>query len=163
MQQTFLDEIGPQIKIANTLIEKELNSRVASLISEYPLTGSQITLMVYLYESKGRTITQKEVADKFVLSHPTIRSIVKRLANHGLIDVGYLETDHRQVTLSLSNKGFQLLEKHIDDIRQTMTDVNKQIVSQLSDTDIKQLQQYLSTIIHHFNGVFCIKCSMLLF
>ncbi|HJG85398.1 MAG TPA: MarR family transcriptional regulator [Weissella thailandensis] len=150
MQQTFLDEIGPQIKIANTLIEKELNSRVASLISEYPLTGPQITLMVYLYESKGRTITQKEVADKFVLSHPTIRSIVKRLANHGLIDVGYLETDHRQVTLSLSNKGFQLLEKHIDDIRQTMTDVNKQTVSQLSDTDIKQLQQYLSTIIHHF-------------
>lgn len=150
MQQTFLDEIGPQIKIANTLIEKELNSWVASLISEYPLTGPQITLMVYLYESKGRTITQKEVADKFVLSHPTIRSIVKRLANHGLIDVGYLETDHRQVTLSLSNKGFQLLEKHIDDIRQTMTDVNKQIVSQLSDTDIQQLQQYLSTIIHHF-------------
>ena len=150
MQQTFLDEIGPQIKIANTLIEKKLNSRVASLISEYPLTGPQITLMVYLYESKGRTITQKEVADKFVLSHPTIRSIVKRLANHGLIDVGYLETDHRQVTLSLSNKGFQLLEKHIDDIRQTMTDVNKQTVSQLSDTDIKQLQQYLSTIIHHF-------------
>ncbi|GEP73978.1 MarR family winged helix-turn-helix transcriptional regulator [Weissella thailandensis] len=150
MQQTFLDEIGPQIKIANTLIEKELNSRVASLISEYPLTGPQITLMVYLYESKGRTITQKEVADKFVLSHPTIRSIVKRLANHGLVDVGYLETDHRQVTLSLSNKGFQLLEKHIDDIRQTMTDVNKQIVSQLSDADIQQLQQYLSTIIHHF-------------
>ena len=150
MQQTFLDEIGPQIKIANTLIEKKLNSRVASLISEYPLTGPQITLMVYLYESKGRTITQKEVADKFVLSHPTIRSIVKRLANHGLIDVGYLETDHRQVTLSLSNKGFQLLEKHIDDIRQTMTDVNKQTVSQLSDTDIQQLQQYLSTIIHHF-------------
>ena len=150
MQQTFLDEIGLQIKIANTLIEKKLNSRVASLISEYPLTGPQITLMVYLYESKGRTITQKEVADKFVLSHPTIRSIVKRLANHGLIDVGYLETDHRQVTLSLSNKGFQLLEKHIDDIRQTMTDVNKQIVSQLSDTDIQQLQQYLSTIIHHF-------------
>ena len=150
MQQTFLDEIGPQIKIANTLIEKKLNSRVASLISEYPLTGPQITLMVYLYESKGRTITQKEVADKFVLSHPTIRSIVKRLANHGLIDVGYLETDHRQVTLSLSNKGFQLLEKHIDDIRQTMTDVNKQIVSQLSDADIQQLQQYLSTIIHHF-------------
>lgn len=150
MQQTFLDEIGPQIKIANTLIEKELNSWVASLISEYPLTGPQITLMVYLYESKGRTITQKEVADKFVLSHPTIRSIVKRLANHGLIDVGYLETDHRQVTLSLSNKGFQLLEKHIDDIRQTMTDVNKQIVSQLSDADIQQLQQYLSTIIHHF-------------
>ena len=64
MQQTFLDEIGPQIKIANTLIEKELNSRVASLISEYPLTGPQITLMVYLYESKGRTITQKEVADR---------------------------------------------------------------------------------------------------
>ncbi|WP_258088318.1 MarR family winged helix-turn-helix transcriptional regulator [Weissella fangxianensis] len=150
MQQTFLDEIGPQIKIANTLIEKELNSRVASLINEYPLTGPQITLMVYLYESKGRTITQKEVADKFVLSHPTIRSIVKRLANQGLIDVGYLETDHRQVTLSLSNKGFQLLEKHIDDIQQTMTDVNKQIVSQLSDTDIQQLQQYLSTIIHHF-------------
>ena len=150
MQQTFLDEIGLQIKIANTLIEKKLNSRVASLISEYPLTGPQITLMVYLYESKGRTITQKEVADKFVLSHPTIRSIVKRLANHGLIDVGYLETDHRQVTLSLSNKGFQLLEKHIDDIRQTMTDVNKQTVSQLSDTDIQQLQQYLSTIIHHF-------------
>ena len=150
MQQTLLDEIGLQIKIANTLIEKELNSRVASLISEYPLTGPQITLMVYLYESKGRTITQKEVADKFVLSHQTIRSIVKRLANHGLIDVGYLETDHRQVTLSLSNKGFQLLEKHIDDIRQTMTDVNKQTVSQLSDTDIQQLQQYLSTIIHHF-------------
>ncbi|WP_270334972.1 MarR family winged helix-turn-helix transcriptional regulator [Ligilactobacillus acidipiscis] len=150
MNDRFLKRLGPQIKISNTLIEKELNKRIASLITDYKLTGSQISLMVYLYESKGRTVTQKEVADTFVLSHPTIRSIVRRMENNGLLEVGHLRSDRRQISLSLSEKGFNLLEQHIDDIYAVMDDVNHQIIRGLDEGEAQKFSEILTKVINNF-------------
>ncbi|HJE96944.1 MarR family winged helix-turn-helix transcriptional regulator [Ligilactobacillus acidipiscis] len=150
MNDRFLKRLGPQIKISNTLIEKELNKRIASLITDYKLTGSQISLMVYLYESKGRTVTQKEVADTFVLSHPTIRSIVRRMENNGLLEVGHLRSDRRQISLSLSEKGFNLLEQHIDDIYAVMDDVNHQIIRGLDEGEVQKFSEILTKVINNF-------------
>lgn len=150
MNDRFLKRLGPQIKISNTLIEKELNKRIASLITDYKLTGSQISLMVYLYESKGRTVTQKEVADTFVLSHPTIRSIVRRMENNGLLEVGHLRSDRRQISLSLSEKGFNLLEQHIDDIYAVMDDVNHQIIRGLDESEAQKFSEILTKVINNF-------------
>ncbi|GBG94303.1 MarR family transcriptional regulator [Ligilactobacillus salitolerans] len=150
MPHNLLAAVGPQIKVANTLIEKELNNRIASLITEYNLTGPQITLLVYLSEAQGQTVTQKEVADKFVLSHPTIRSIVKRLEKNHLIELGQLANDKRQVTLLLTDQGAQLLAKHINEIRNVMEDVNRKIVGQLSPQETQELLEILAKIKQNF-------------
>ena len=146
----FLNRIGPKIKIANTLIEKELNKQFAEIFRDYSLTGAQISLMIYLYESKARQITQKEVADAFVLSHPTIRGIVKRLEANKLIATSRLENDQRQIVLKLSDKGFNLIDKNIVKIRSIMTNVNTRITKGLSDREISELEQVLSKISDNF-------------
>ncbi len=146
----FLNRIGPKIKIANTLIEKELNKQFAEIFRDYSLTGAQISLMIYLYESKARQITQKEVADAFVLSHPTIRGIVKRLEANKLIATSRLENDQRQIVLKLSDKGFNLIDKNIVKIRSIMTNVNTRITKGLSDREISELEQVLSKISANF-------------
>lgn len=150
MSDRFLKRLGPQIKIANTLIEKELNQRIASLITDYNLTGSQISLMVYLYESQGRAVTQKEVADTFVLSHPTIRSIVRRLENNRLIEVGYLQSDRRQKSLVLTKEGLRLLEEHLTEIYAVMDEVNQQIIRGLSRGEAQQFSEILTKVIRNF-------------
>ena len=146
----FLNRIGPKIKIANTLIEKELNKQFAEIFRDYSLTGAQISLMIYLYESKARQVTQKEVADAFVLSHPTIRGIVKRLEANKLIATSRLESDQRQIVLKLSDKGFNLIDKNIVKIRSIMTNVNTRITKGLSDREISELEQVLSKISANF-------------
>ena len=150
MSDHFLNQLGPKIKIANTVIEKELNNRFADLFKKYSLTGAQISLLVYLYDSKGRTITQKEIADTFVLSHPTIRGIVKRLEDNGLIATAHLKNDQRQIVLTLSEKGFDLLDENIEEIHAIMNKVNETIIAGLTETDVKQLERILNVIIRNF-------------
>lgn len=146
----FLNRIGPKIKIANTLIEKELNKEFGEIFRDYSLTGAQISLMIYLYESKARQITQKEVADAFVLSHPTIRGIVKRLEANKLIVTSRLENDQRQIVLELSNEGFNLIDKNIFKIQTIMTNINKRITKDLSKQEISELEQVLNKISANF-------------
>lgn len=142
--------IGSLIKVANTLIERELNNRVAALLPDLGLTGPQVTLLVYLYDSKGRTVTQREVADRFVLSHPTIRGIVRRLEKAGLVDLSQLGSDRRQIVLSLSGKGFDTVDRHIDDIRMVMEDVNSRIVGDMDADEIHRFMHELNRIIRAF-------------
>lgn len=150
MSDQFLNQLGPKIKIANTVIEKELNNRFAELFKKYSLTGAQISLLVYLYDSKGRTITQKEIAETFVLSHPTIRGIVKRLEDNGLIATAHLKNDQRQIVLTLSAKGFDLLNDNITEIHAIMNKINRRIIAGLTASDVKQLERILNVVIANF-------------
>ncbi|KFF31169.1 MarR family winged helix-turn-helix transcriptional regulator [Bifidobacterium bombi] len=138
------------IKVANTLIERELNNRVAELLPGLSLTGPQITLLVYLYDSKGRTVTQKEVADRFVLSHPTMHGIVSRLERAKLVDLSHLNNDRRQVVLSLSEHGFETIDRHIDEIRAILNDINTRIVSGIGEGESEHFVSALSRIIRSF-------------
>ncbi|WEV39545.1 MarR family transcriptional regulator [Lactobacillus sp. ESL0681] len=146
----LLQRLGPKIKIANTLIEKELNKQFANLFADYSLTGAQISLLVYLYDAGGRTVTQKEIADTFVLSHPTIRGIVRRLEASNLIETARLKSDQRQIVLTLSATGFALLKENIAQIHAIMNGINEQIVLGLTEAETAQLEQFLNKIIGNF-------------
>ncbi|WEV41758.1 MarR family transcriptional regulator [Bifidobacterium sp. ESL0682] len=145
------DKLGPLIKVANTLIEKELNNRVASMFEGYSLTGPQITLMVYLHDARGRVVTQREIADRFVLSHPTIRGIVKRLESAGLIKTSQLESDRRQILLELTAEGQRLINAHIDDIHGVMKQINGKITDGLGSVEQKRLIAAFKRIIANFS------------
>ncbi|WP_278951107.1 MarR family winged helix-turn-helix transcriptional regulator [Lactobacillus apis] len=146
----YLNRIGPKIKAANTLIEKQLNNQFGEMFKEYSLTGAQISLMVFLYDAKDRTVTQKEIADMFVLSHPTIRGIVRRLEENGLIYTTRLETDQRQIVLQLSDKGFALVDKNINKIHAILDNTNAQITQGSSAVEVEQFEAFLDQIIEGF-------------
>ena len=146
----YLNRIGPKIKAANTLIEKQLNNQFGEMFKDYSLTGAQISLMVFLYEAKDRTVTQKEIADMFVLSHPTIRGIVRRLEENGLIYTTHLETDQRQIVLQLSDKGFALVDKNITKIHAILDNTNAQITQGSSVVEVEQFEAFLDQIIEGF-------------
>lgn len=150
MAKMFLNNLGPKIKIANTLIEKQLNNEFAKVFDEYSLTGAQISLLLYLYDSKGRTVTQKEIADVFVLSHPTVRGIVKRLADSNLIATSHLEHDQRQVVLTLTNQGFNLINDNAEKIRIIMDNVNQRIILGFSAQEVEGFEQAIEKIISNF-------------
>ncbi|MDF7664336.1 MarR family transcriptional regulator [Bifidobacterium sp. ESL0763] len=145
------DGLGPLIKVANTLIEKELNNRVASMFAGYSLTGPQITLMVYLHDAHGHVVTQREIADRFVLSHPTIRGIVKRLETAGLVETSQLESDRRQIVLALSDEGRRLMDARIDDIHQVMARINARIADGLGPAEQTGLVAALQRIVTNFS------------
>ncbi|MCT6891389.1 MAG: MarR family transcriptional regulator [Lactobacillus sp.] len=146
----YLNRIGPKIKAANTLIEKQLNNQFGEMFKDYSLTGAQISLMVFLYDAKDRTVTQKEIADMFVLSHPTIRGIVRRLEENGLIYTTHLETDQRQIVLQLSDKGFALVDKNINKIHAILDNTNEQITQGSSVVEVEQFEAFLDQIIEGF-------------
>ncbi|WEV58740.1 MarR family transcriptional regulator [Bifidobacterium sp. ESL0728] len=149
---TGADNLGPLIKVANTLIEKELNNRVASMFEGYSLTGPQITLMVYLHDAHGHAVTQREIADRFVLSHPTIRGIVKRLESAGLIKTSQLESDRRQILLELTAEGQRLMDAHIDDIHGVMKQINGRITDGLTSAEQARLVAALKRIVANFSN-----------
>ncbi|MDF7640633.1 MarR family winged helix-turn-helix transcriptional regulator [Bifidobacterium sp. ESL0784] len=145
------DSLGPLIKVANTLIEKELNNRVASMFEGYSLTGPQITLMVYLHDAHGHAVTQREIADRFVLSHPTIRGIVKRLESAGLIKTSQLASDRRQILLELTAEGQRLMDAHVDDIHGVMKQINGKITDGLTSAEQVRLVAALKRIVANFS------------
>lgn len=150
MQNNKINSLGPLIKVANNLIEKELNNNMRQLFTEFNLTGPQVALLTYLYEAQSRTVSQKELETVFVISHPTIRSIVKRLEQRQLINISTLKSDRRQTILSLSASGSTLIKNNIDKIYQVMNQINQKITQDITPDEQQQLITAIQKIVHNF-------------
>ena len=148
--KTNINNLGSLIKIANTLIEKKLNLRMNKLFAEYNLTGPQVTLLIYLYEAQERPVSQKEVETVFFLSHPTTRSIVKRLTSKKLIISNPSDKDRRQMILQLSKEGNKFISTNITTIYQNMDQINQKITQNLTESNQGQLIANLQQIINNF-------------
>ncbi|MBA1394519.1 MarR family transcriptional regulator [Lactobacillus sp. XV13L] len=133
------------------MVEKELNHEMHNLFTEFNLTGTQVALLTYLYEARSRTVSQKELEKVFAISHPTIRSIVKRLEQRNLINIATLKSDKRQIILSLSARGSTLIGDNIMNIYQIMTKVNHKITLGMTISEQEQLTEILQKVIHNFN------------
>lgn len=150
MNNKFNYNLGPKIKVANNLIEKELNYQISEIFDNYQLTGPQVALLIYLFEHQENSVTQKELEIKFTISHPTIRSIVKRLVEKDLVVTMVAERDKRQIILSLSKLGREMIKKNLNQIYQKMNLVNKKITNNLSNEEQNILLSILNQIISNF-------------
>lgn len=150
MQNNKINSLGPLIKVANNLIEKELNNKMRQLFTEFNLTGPQVALLTYLYEAQSRTVSQKELETVFVISHPTIRSIVKRLEQRHLINISTLKSDRRHIVLSLSTLGSTLVQNNISKIYQVMNQINQKITQDITPDEQQQLITAIQKIVHNF-------------
>lgn len=145
--QPELSEHRPEglVKIANTLLEKQMNESVRGIFPE--LTGPQFVIVYYLYEHDGLEVTQKAVSDRFRLSHPTVRGIVKRLVKAGWIIAEPQADDRRQMVLILTDRARADLTSHRTEVRHALQATGELALNGFSNQESRQLVNYLERII----------------
>lgn len=147
MPEHGMSEHRPEglIKIANTLLEKQMNELISDIFPE--LTGPQFVIVYYLYEHRGQNIRQKDIADRFYLSHPTVRGMVKRLTESGWLAGSSKADDRRQVLLNLTDKAVQCLDREEGRILQALDTTTSMATKGFSDQDQKTLVSLLGRVI----------------
>lgn len=73
------------------------------------MTGPQLLVLQEVHKEQG--ITAKRIAENVNLSQGTITTILDKLESRDLVSRIRSETDRRRVSLFLTDKGSQLLEK----------------------------------------------------
>lgn len=148
MPEHGMSEHRPEglIKIANTLLERQMNELISDIFPE--LTGPQFVIVYYLHEHRDQDIRQKDVADRFYLSHPTVRGMVKRLTESGwLAGSSKANDDRRQVLLNLTDKAVQCLDREEGRILQALDTTTGMATKGFSHQDQKTLVSLLRRII----------------
>ena len=147
-----LSEKRPEglVKIANTLLEKHMNECVRSIFPN--LTGPQFVMVYYLYEHEGLEVTQKTVGDRFRLSHPTVRGVVKRLVKAGWLTAKPQTDDRRQMVLELTGQARKELNAHQVEIRHALEATGKLALKGFDEQESRQLVGYLERIIRNMES-----------
>ncbi|MGX4644592.1 MarR family winged helix-turn-helix transcriptional regulator [Holzapfeliella sp. JNUCC 80] len=140
--------LGFKVKILNTLIEKNMNNKVAEVVPD--LTHTQMSVLMFVYHSTDSVILQKDLEEILYLSHPTVRGIVKRLVKLNLIEASKLETDKRQTCLALTQEGEQLLDDNHDELEEVLRSSERILDQCMSRKDKQKLIQQLDELIENF-------------
>ncbi|GEO73978.1 hypothetical protein LNA02_06760 [Levilactobacillus namurensis] len=127
MDTLFEDNIGRNLKTLNNLVEKKLNNDLRSL--GVSLTGTQMSVMMWLHNNQGVPLTQKQIETELKLSHPTTRGINKRLVEAGLIETQVVAEDKRQIQLQLTPKGRDLLDSYSHQLKMKVDAVEAKMLT----------------------------------
>lgn len=141
--------VGVNMKILNTLIEKQMNQDINQII--VGLTNTQMLTLSYLLANEDRPVLQKEIESHFKLSHPTTRGIIKRLSERGLVIVTSLEDDRRQMTIRLTNNGSKLTKENYELIHQKCDELEKRIFNGVSTEQQKLFKDIMKKLIHNMD------------
>lgn len=140
--------IGPNVKILNTLIEKELNNAIGKILPG--LTSSQFAILMNLHYSSEPYLIQKDLEKKLHLSHPTIRGIIKRLSLMKLITTSTLTTDRRQIILKLTETGKVFIAEHGYQIEKMVKDLENRLLKSLTKEEKEKFLETIKLIIRNF-------------
>lgn len=135
-------DIGYLIKNINDKLKVKADNQ----LKEYDLTMTQSRVFAFL-ESKNGLATQKEIEVFLDVSHPTVVGIVSRMEKKGYLRTWIDEKDKR-------NKMVQLTEKASGigtNLREDMQKNEQQLLSPLSDNEIKTLREMLIKIYNHLD------------
>ncbi|KRM12118.1 MarR family transcriptional regulator [Paucilactobacillus suebicus] len=141
------DQLGPRLKMLDTLVEKELNNTISKVIPN--LTGVQVAVLNTLYIVDDE-MSQKSLELNFRLSHPTTRGIVKRLSLMNYIQARKSDTDARQVMLSLSPIGKEFMDAHFDQISKLVDQVEKKMTKDVTPGEQHIFMEVVDKMINNF-------------
>ena len=94
-------DIGYMIKILSESLEKKANEDLQA----YGMTLSQLKALIFIYEQKDGTTTQKELEEFFKVSHPTINGILKRLEEKQMITSEVVVNRRLSKIVKITEKG----------------------------------------------------------
>ncbi len=133
--------LSRQIKVLNTILEREINRQLAS----YDLTGGQGRIVGYLSHHLDEETCQKDLEREFELSHPTMSSILSRMESKGIIVTAPLPQDKRFKTIALTEKGLALDRE----IHSSIENMEARLVAGFTEAEKQEARELLHRMIQN--------------
>ncbi len=83
IEKYYRGDLGPVLKQISDMMDGNLNNSLKNT----GITSSQARLLVTLRFSEDGSLTQRELENIFMVSHPTMVGLIKRLRGKGLVEL----------------------------------------------------------------------------
>ncbi len=134
-------DLGFVIKKINEVLYKNGNANMKAL----GVTMSQAQFLLYLQWIENQKVGYKDLERHFGVSQATVAGIVARLLEKGMVETQVDPDDARAKQVVLSEKG----KKTCEAARVGMLEMEKVMVSGLSDSEHKELLSLLWKVYHN--------------
>lgn len=128
----------PTYAAANKIIRK-----YQPLLEKLNLTYTQYIVMMVMWEKKK--VNEKELCEALYLKTNTLTPLIKKLKEKGLVEISKDKVDHRNIVISITNKGELLKEKAVEVPPSIAKEFN------LTEEEAKFLYQILYKILNDDN------------
>jgi MarR family 2-MHQ and catechol resistance regulon transcriptional repressor len=118
-----------------------LQNRMGKFMREFGLTPSQYNILRIL-RGEGKPLPSLEIASRMIQVVPAITGLVDRLEAQNLVVRKRCNEDRRVVFIDITPAGLELLSK----IDQPLYEAHKQVLSMLSEEEMRTLSRLLEKI-----------------
>jgi len=118
-----------------------LQNRMGKFMREFGLTPSQYNILRIL-RGEGKPLPSLEIASRMIQVVPAITGLVDRLEAQNLVVRKRCNEDRRVVFIDITPTGLELLNK----IDQPLYEAHKQVLSMLSEDEMRTLSRLLEKI-----------------
>ena len=122
----------------------KITRRYQPLLKKLNLTYTQYIVMMVMWEKKK--VNEKELCEALYLKTNTLTPLIKKLKDKGLVEISKDKLDHRNLVISLTNKGDSLKEKAVEVPPSIAKEFN------LTEEEAKFLYQILYKILNDDKG-----------
>lgn len=137
------DAYLPEYTINNLLIAGNwINELFSDHLKQYALSIQQYQVLRSLRDLKGKSTDLLALQSQMISKNSNTTRLVEKLRLKGLIIRIQNEENRRKVSISITNEGLKIL-KEIDEVK---ADFENSIVSNLSKTELKTLNNLLVKI-----------------
>lgn len=126
---TYISKINMQLKLS---LEKKLKT--------YKLNYNSFSVLKTLYNNGTNNVSY--ICEKLIIKNSSMSYVIKKLENKDLIIRTIDQDDKRNFNLKLTNKGIKLMDEVIVDYN----DITEALLSNLNESDKKQITNYLKII-----------------
>lgn len=131
-------------KIVTTLIKKgnEMTESVNEVVKTEGLTIQQFNVLRILRGRKGEVASLQDVTEQMIHSNSNTTRVIDKLINKGYVNRNQCKKDRRQIELTITKDGLNVLEKLDDVINQR----EATIIEKLDEQEAEQVLELLSKI-----------------
>lgn len=133
--------LGAYFKSITNALDRKFNRDLEA----FDLTLSQANILVFLFFSRDKEISQTDIQNNFNLTNPTVTGILKRLESKGFIRRSTSGEDGRRKIIELTDKSVNLDKM----LMQGMITADDQMTSGFSAQEKKLLETMLQRILEN--------------
>jgi DNA-binding MarR family transcriptional regulator len=120
-----------------------VNSRAAE--RAFGLSGAQVFVLHKLAESKDRSLSLNELAEKTLTHQSSVSVVVSRLVEKSLVSRSTSKEDSRKIEIKLTSEGKKILKSTPEAAQERLIAG----ITQLSKTEQQKLSELLKTLIEN--------------
>lgn len=144
--QVQLTSLTSKIVVSLERISEAFKSLLWEYAKNIGLSPTQIQILIFVAYHKDELCTVSHLAHEFNITKATISDAVKALNKKELINKEYSQLDSRSYTISLSNKGKEVVVKTDDFANPISTEVDK-----INTIELEILHKSLIKVIYNLN------------